>query len=429
MTKWGKSGLLWVATAAALLPAVAGCGDREADGPAASATGFRHYAGAVQYPAVTKDSGGEHGLDTLVPYGDCVLGIGTYSNGHRDVGVNWTGDAACTKLSLDPAPETGATPGEVPGDMAPGNGAEGWGGGGLMGRAVLPGEDGSVYAAGTSLSHLDRSGRVQRLADLKVPPVEPDPDAEPGARNPGGAAVMVRSGQRLILGGSVTEQRRLVPTVWISTDRGRTVRRHRLPAPGGAASASFTGTGVLAMAAEGRRIVVIGGNAQGQGRPRLPVWASTDGGRTWRTGLTPRLHGYAPLSGVLWHDGRWIAYGARSYGGRADYGKPDRPSVLTSADGLHWRTEDTSALGEGRIRGATVDGSGALVLLGLRSGDHVFCGMVWTGGFGEDAERAELGCGDSLPSAITTRADGKVVIAGSNDLWVGGTSGRRASGR
>ncbi|MBO3676856.1 hypothetical protein [Streptomyces sp. NEAU-YJ-81] len=429
MTKWGKSGRLWIAAVAAILPAIAGCGEKKPGGPAASELGFRHYAGAVQYPAITKDSGGEHGLDALVPYGDCVLGLGTYSNGHRDVGVNWTGDAACTKLSLDPAPETGATPGEVPGDMAPGNGAEGWGGGGLAGRAVLPGEDGSVYAAGTSLSRLDRSGRVHRLADLEVPPVEPDPDAEPGARHPGGAAVMVRSGQRLVLGGSVTEKRRLVPTVWISADQGRTVRRQRLPELPAASDASLTRTGVLAMAAEGRRIVAIGGNAQGQGRPRLPVWASTDGGRTWRAALTPRLHGYAPVSGVLWHDGRWIAYGARSYGGREDYGKPDRPSVLTSADGLHWTVEDTSALGEGRIRGASVDGSGALVLLGLRSGEHIFCGMVWTGGFGEDAERAELGCGDSLPSAITTRADGKVVIAGSNDLWVGGASARRAVSR
>lgn len=102
--------------------------------------------------------------------------------------------------------------------------------------------------------------------------------------------------------------------------------------------------------------------------------------------------------------------------------------MLTSADGLHWRVEDTSALGEGRIRGASVDGSGALVLLGLRSGDHIFCGMVWTG-FGVDAERAELGCGDALPSAITTRADGKVVIAGSNDLWVGGASAHRPVSR
>ncbi|MFJ2194877.1 hypothetical protein [Streptomyces violaceusniger] len=120
MTKWGKSGRLWIAAVAAILPAIGGCGEKKPGGPAASELGFRHYAGAVQYPAITKDSGGEHGLDALVPYGDCVLGVGTYSNGHRDVGVNWTGYAACTKLSLHPAPETRATPGEVPGDMAPG---------------------------------------------------------------------------------------------------------------------------------------------------------------------------------------------------------------------------------------------------------------------------------------------------------------------
>ncbi|MET8013392.1 hypothetical protein ABZU86_16450 [Streptomyces sp. NPDC005271] len=49
-----------------------------------------------------------------------------------------------------------------------------------------------------------------------------------------------------------------------------------------------------------------------------------------------------------------------------------------------------------------------------------------SGGFGKDARRAGLGCGKLLPTALTTRADGKVVIAGSNDLWVGGTAWRRA---
>ncbi|GHJ31728.1 hypothetical protein TPA0910_61610 [Streptomyces hygroscopicus subsp. sporocinereus] len=59
MTRWGKSGPRGIAAAVAPLPAVAGCGDREAGGPSTSKPGFRHYAGAVQYPAVTKGSGGE----------------------------------------------------------------------------------------------------------------------------------------------------------------------------------------------------------------------------------------------------------------------------------------------------------------------------------------------------------------------------------
>ncbi|QKV92281.1 hypothetical protein HUT19_11410 [Streptomyces sp. NA02950] len=423
MTMWGKSGTIRTAAAAALLLPLAGCGDQKAAdaGADASELGFRHYRGAVQYPGVDKDGGGQNGLNALVPYGDCVLGLGMYSNGYRDVGVNWTGDKDCTELSLDPAPGTGGSDGP---ELAPGQEAGGWNGGGLFGRAVLAAPDGSVYAAQSRIARRDASGRIHGLADLEVPDRAPDPDAEPGGRANDGARAMVRSGGRLVIGGTEAVQKRSEAVVWISEDNGKTVRRTSLPAvrtDGGSAPARIS-TGVVTMAAEGRRIVAVGGDSLGQGRPRLPVWVSSDAGRTWKAALTPRLHGYSPVRGMLWHDGRWIVYGARGYGGTEDYGKPERPFAMTSADGLHWTVENTSALGEGWIQGATVDGAGKLVLLGRRSGRNISCGMVWTGGFGKGARRAELGCAKSLPTALTTRADGKVVIAGSNDLWVGGSA-------
>jgi len=71
--------------------------------------GFTPHPGAVEFPSATLDWVDETtGLLALVPVGDCVSGIGSYSTDTGDVPVNWSGERGCAKLVLGPVPE--ATP-------------------------------------------------------------------------------------------------------------------------------------------------------------------------------------------------------------------------------------------------------------------------------------------------------------------------------
>ncbi|MGW8327722.1 hypothetical protein ACWGLE_07475 [Streptomyces sp. NPDC055897] len=48
-----------------------------------------------------------------------------------------------------------------------------------------------------------------------------------------------------------------------------------------------------------------------------------------------------------------------------------------------------------------------------------YCGAVWTGdGTPSGWQRGELGCHSQPPAAVTTLANGTVVIAGNSDLWL-----------
>ena len=105
---------------------VAACGELAAPsaGGPKSALGFEVHAGAVQFPADGDWVAANVGLKAVVPVGGCVLGLGNYSNGYREVNANWTGDAGCTTLRIAPAVGSGGG-----GPEAAGNG---WRGGVLF---------------------------------------------------------------------------------------------------------------------------------------------------------------------------------------------------------------------------------------------------------------------------------------------------------
>ena len=77
--------------------ALGGCGSTGTGGgtgdTSATALGFKHYAGAVDYPSTTGPHNAGYvapgeGLRQLVPLDDCALGLGTFANGYHYVNVN-----------------------------------------------------------------------------------------------------------------------------------------------------------------------------------------------------------------------------------------------------------------------------------------------------------------------------------------------------
>ncbi|GAB1513518.1 beta propeller repeat protein [Actinophytocola sp. KF-1] len=386
---------------AALLLLLTACGDRpdagsnQNAGSNQDAAGFTVLRRAVEFPSVSDWIPPGQGLRQLVPLGGCVLGVGTYANGQRNVGANWTGNAGCTRLSIDPAPRD-----DQVADGPPER--DGWAGGGLSG-VVLPWDDGTLIGATDGLARRTPDGAVTPLAAIPFDNSGRSPEAPGDAR----ATAIARSGDRILVVGNGSGQ----ATVYVSDDAGATVRGIALPqAPGGAHDQPYL------VAAAGADVV-----ATGYGGDWLTTWHSADGGTTWRaarlrTGPDQWLVHVLVKVGTTWH----------AIGTVGNPKGPDRPLWMSSTDGTTWTPRDTTAMGEGGVVAATVDREGALVLVGVRDqvgkyspgGRETYCGVVWTGAAGGPYQRGELDCNEFPPSAAATLADGRVLIAGNRDLWV-----------
>jgi hypothetical protein len=381
----------------ALLLLAGACGDEPDAGSNQDAAGFTVLREAVEFPSVSDWVTPGQGLRQLVPLGDCVLGVGTYANGQRNVGANWTGNPGCTELSLDPPARDGQVA-DGPPDR------DGWTGGGLSG-VVLPWDDGTLIGATSGLAMRTGDGAVTPLATIPFDSTGRSPEAVSDPK----ATAITRSGDRILVVGNGSGP----ATVYISDDAGATVRGIELPQPPGG-----THDQPHLIAAAGADVV-----ATGYGGDWLTTWHSTDGGGTWRAARLPTGQDQWLVNVVLKVGTTWHAIGTVN-----DPKGPDAPLWLSSEDGDTWTPRDTTAMGEGGVVAATVDREGALALVGVRDqvgryspdARETYCGVVWTGAAGGPYERGELDCNEFPPSAAATLADGRVLIAGNRDLWVRG---------
>src|SRR3954452_12152347 len=247
-------------------------GDTGTDDASAADLGFKKYAGAVDYPAVTgpHDPGyvapGE-GLRQLVPLGDCALGEGTFANGYHYVNVNWTGNGSCTHLAITPKPVADGES-DVPYSMR-----SGWLGGGLPGDVVVAWGDGSLIGVGATLTRRTPDGEQVRLATLPL-----TFNAHPEQEGADDASVnsAVKAGSHLLIGGGQTVGRVVSPYVFVSDDAGRTVRRVSLPTIDGGQPATAVGD----FGVNGKEVVAFGAAATNaydfHSSGTIPFWHSAD---------------------------------------------------------------------------------------------------------------------------------------------------------
>nr|WP_296072545.1 sialidase family protein [uncultured Actinoplanes sp.] len=347
------------------------------------------------------------GLRAMVPLASCVLAFGDYQNGFRAVTANWTGEPNCDRLRLNPPPDGSRGDGDgVPGAV------NGWRGGGVSADAALVEPDGAVLAAsGTGLSRY-RDGRRQELArvDLSTAGFEGQ-----GSRSLVSGMVRTHSG-RIVINADLVRSVGPPPAVLVSDDGGISVHRVDLPAPAGLKP---DGRQLLAvLAADGDTVVAIG-----YGWQRPGAWRSTDGGRTWSVSTIDGLPQQLMLTRLVRTGGRWLAFGAVD---RTATREQDTTFVLTSVDGITWKSGPAAGMGAGRVSDVTVDEYGTVVATGVidDSRPHTdgrrddYCGVVWVGDGSGPWRRGELGCSDSPPQAVVTLQDGRVLIAGNRDLWL-----------
>ncbi|QMU66816.1 hypothetical protein [Streptacidiphilus sp. P02-A3a] len=387
-----------------------------APGVPAASLGFTRYPDSVEWPSVSDYVPPGEGLQRLLTDGSCVLGIGTFQNGYRSVPVNWASGPGCTRLTLSPTPGSGDP---AAGGDGPPAATGGWNGGGVYGQAVVRWTDGSLIAVNGEVDRVYPNGRDRRLADLGLPvPANPNSESE----DQGEVSTAIRVGNRLLIGGGEMLSEVYHPLLWTSDDVGATVHRVPLPMPSGRAA----DTGVGALAADGATVVAVAAGAsnaysnvpQGQ----LATWSSTDAGAHWTVHTVDGLPAGSTITGVVRLADGWLAYGSIVH-----YGDPDRPLVLTSTDGSSWKRSDGPAMGPGDLVAATVDAAGRAVLVGHQTipatradTSPSYCGAVWVGdGSAADWRRGALGCGAEPPAAVTTLSDGRVLIAGNRDLWLG----------
>ncbi|GHG38181.1 MULTISPECIES: hypothetical protein [Amycolatopsis] len=364
---------------------VAACGQpaaSAADGPK-SALGFEVHAGAVQFPSDSDWVPSNVGLKALVPVNGCVLGLGDFANGYRDVNANWTGDAGCTELKLSPSPGSGG-----PGPEAAGNG---WRGGGLPAVAAVPGPDGSVIGAHAKFARRDADGTITELGELR------------GQRDP---RALARSGGTLVaVGSAFLDGQTTRPVAWVSDDDGKTERTVVMPVVEGGDGADAP----WSVAAAGPELL-----AAGFSNPQLQLWASHDGGGSWTVSQLATPSDQTLVYGILPAGGRWLLYGEVSDG------HSRKPFVRTGKPGA-WSTVDVP--GPGAVVAATLDARGDPVLAEqttepLQDGRNWrYCSAVVVRE-GQGWQRGELGCGESPVRVATTLADGRVLIAGNRDLWL-----------
>ena len=366
--------------------AVAGCTSPVQ--PAAPAE-FVRYANAVQSSRYDGTQSASTGITHLMPFGKCAIGVGVFANGYRNVGANWTGNADCTSFTL-PEHRPASS-----GDRLPSQG--GWDGSGLAATSVVALPDGSLVGASSEVQRLNPDGTVTALADLHLP--MRDPKQETG--DTGEARSIVRSGDRLVIGGGHVVSDKASPLIWTSDDGGKTVTPAQVPPVNG-----YVGP----MAASGSTIVAVEQTAEND---QLGIWRSADGGSSWQ--LTEFSAGAASpmITNLFRTEHGWLIVGT----GGDDRAHAYRPFLASSPDGVTWKVIDTSTAAAGRVIDATVTKSGDLVLVGEGpSSGGTECGVLWTGA-ADSLRHVDLGCDDS-PRATATLADGRVIVVGAKDLWV-----------
>lgn len=378
--------------------------------------GFVQHAGAVQWASASDWIPPGDGLRTLLPVGDCALGLGTYQNGFRAVTANWTGPAPCDRLVLDPAPDGTTGGGDGPPEVS-----RGWRGGGIGADAAVLERNGSILVATSSgLARHRPTGQVEQLARVDL--------SEPGFEGQGSRSsvrhLAVTGRGTVVLDAGRSNPGRTAPVLLISRDGGRTLSEVGLPGPAAGTEAQPL-IGVLAAA--GETIVAIGA-----GPRRAATWRSTDGGRTWRVSTVEDLPQHLLLTRLVRAGDRWLAFGGVDH----ESGEQDDTVVLTSRDGLRWERGVTTGMGVGRVRDVTVTPGGAVVAVAsiddasppVADKRPEYCGVVWVGDGAGPWKRGELGCGEAPPQAVTTLGDGRVLIAGNRDLWLRSADARAAAG-
>jgi len=336
-------------------------------GEPTGALGFAVRPGAIQH--TLPDGSASPRLMTLVPVGDCVVGLGGNQVSSDRVPATWLGTDGCTRLALDPPPDGGSE--QV--DTA------------FTATAAVPGPDGAVIGLDRGFFRRDRSGAVVRQ-------FQPE--------SGGKGAALVRAGRNLVGVGTREVPGRYDPVAWVSGDDGRTAHEIALPqdAPGYWSP--------RAIAADGDQVLVAGSLGAG-----ARVWASGDAGETWTVSEIQVRASDLFVATVLRTGGKWLLAGVSAAG----------PLVLTGEPG-DWKLEDPAALGDGRIVGGTVDKAGEPVLIGERTeqdrtASSRGCSVVWTRGAG-GWQRGELGCPRDQVSAAVSLRDGRVLLASSRDLWI-----------
>ena len=363
--------------------ALAGCGSRTQPSSPTTPVDFVRHANAVS-PA-TVDGGYAppgSGIRQLVTVGQCAVGVGVFENGYRAVGANWNGDADCTKFTLPVNKPASA------GDRLPSQG--GWDGSGMAANGAVALSDGMVIGVDTSVQRLNSDGTVTTLADLHLPWHKPSDESGDTGR----AESVVQSGDRLVIGGGETVGGKVTGLMWTSTDGGRTVTPVDLPQANG-----YVG----AMAASDNTIVAA---ATAGARGGLVTWRSTDGGQSWQLHEIPGVSGGTFIVKMLRTDHGWLIVGSSATSAG--------PFLASSPDGVAWTKADTAAMGSGTVHDATGGKDEDLVLVGS-SGK---CAVAWTAADDGSWQRGDLGCGGDIPNAVTTLADGRVIIVGAHDLWV-----------
>ncbi len=130
--------------------------------PGASGEFVRHPDAIETVPSPEPGPGRTPSNLTLVPVGDCVLGLDNHIAGPRHASVNWLGARGCTRLELSPRPEP-------TGDRLPS--------GALLVYSAVPTADGAVVGIG-DYPVPERNGTLLAAPSLW----RREPSAAPGAR-------------------------------------------------------------------------------------------------------------------------------------------------------------------------------------------------------------------------------------------------------
>ncbi|REH50247.1 hypothetical protein BCF44_104523 [Kutzneria buriramensis] len=347
--------------------ALAGCGATDQPTAPAQQPDFVKHANAVDVDRWDGQPSATSGINHLVPYGRCALGIGVYAGERGPVGTHWAGNADCTSFKLP---------------------AQGVAGLAAVSAVAMP--DGSVIGANTVLQRLNADGTVTPLAAL--PPASAD-----SQQGPAEARVIVRSGDRLVTGGGHLVGDNPAPLAWTSTDGGKTVKPVAVPPVD-----NYIG----AMAASDNTVLAVEQTAESG---RLAIWRSTDSGQSWQlTELDAKAN--PMVANLLRTPQGWLIVGT----GEDEKDPAGQPFLASSSDGVSWKVIDTSAVATGRVVDATATTSGELVLVG--EGGKSNCEVAWAGAVGS-LRRVDLGCGEAA-KATTTLADGRVIIVGTTSVWV-----------
>jgi hypothetical protein len=380
-------------------------------GAGAEQHGFVHHVNAVDFPAPAQ------GVDTgkmigLVRYGQCAIGLGEVETGSTQPAY-WGGSGDCTHLGLDTVGTGEAEPDSGPAASHPG-------GSFLTDAVVNP--DGSVIAVGEDLEHNDynaSSGEVYRLTSGLDPVTELDPPQNAGQewQNQTGQVMFTaveRVGGTLLIGGrQSTPASEGRPTIWSSSDGGKTLTAIDLPGPANVVA------GVDAMAVQGETVLALGNATADEQHDTLVGWLSKDGGRSWTSIGQPNIAATS-ISGIAYADGRWFA------AGDTQGAKMPQPILLTSSDARSWQMTSLPAPGGGgSVTGLTVDATGTPIVVGWTGAppsgpDYTTteCGAIWLTAPPATWTDAATGCGGPTPTGVVTLADGRVLVASDHDLWI-----------